>query len=182
MFWGSVKGTGYPLHSPVSPSLPLPCVTVRHHISTWLYHTTVSLQLPTACGQEETLKYLEKFALCVGICFTFVYVVSVSFSVLFVFHFCPVSVLFFQFSLDPTLEVYVCYTRARNARGSRPFSWNWTQTSRECLENGRTYKCQHYKCNRPVKKNVRRKGTRKFRRSVHHLFRQLLKCFLSIIR
>jgi hypothetical protein len=24
MFWVSVKGTGYPLHSPVSPSLPLP--------------------------------------------------------------------------------------------------------------------------------------------------------------
>jgi len=24
MFQGSVKGTGYPLHSPVSPSLPLP--------------------------------------------------------------------------------------------------------------------------------------------------------------
>jgi len=34
MFRGSVKGTGYPLHSPVSPSLPLPCVTVYHHIST----------------------------------------------------------------------------------------------------------------------------------------------------
>jgi len=30
---GSVKGTGYPLHSPVSPSLPQPCVTVCHHIS-----------------------------------------------------------------------------------------------------------------------------------------------------
>jgi len=30
MFRGSVKGTGYPLHSPVSPSLPLPCVTVCH--------------------------------------------------------------------------------------------------------------------------------------------------------
>ena len=29
----SVKGTVYPLHSPVSPSLPLPCVTVCHHIS-----------------------------------------------------------------------------------------------------------------------------------------------------
>ena len=28
MFRGSVKGTGYPLHSPVSPSLTLPCVTV----------------------------------------------------------------------------------------------------------------------------------------------------------
>ena len=34
MFLGSVKGTGYPLHSPVSPSLPLPCVTVCHHVST----------------------------------------------------------------------------------------------------------------------------------------------------
>ena len=37
MFRGSVKGTGYPLHSPVSPSLPLPWVTVCHHISTGLY-------------------------------------------------------------------------------------------------------------------------------------------------
>ena len=34
MFRGSVKSTGYPLRSPVSPSLPLPCVTVCHHIST----------------------------------------------------------------------------------------------------------------------------------------------------
>ena len=37
MFRGSVKSTGYTLHSPVSPSLPLPCVTVCHHISTGLY-------------------------------------------------------------------------------------------------------------------------------------------------
>jgi hypothetical protein len=36
MFRGSVKSTGYPLHSPVPPSLPLPCVTVRHHTSTGL--------------------------------------------------------------------------------------------------------------------------------------------------
>jgi hypothetical protein len=34
---GSVKSTGYPLHSPASPSLPLRCVTVCHHISTGLY-------------------------------------------------------------------------------------------------------------------------------------------------
>jgi hypothetical protein len=40
MFQGSVKGTGYPLHSPVSPSLPLPCVTVCHHISTGVYVIT----------------------------------------------------------------------------------------------------------------------------------------------
>ena len=37
MFRGSVKSLGYPLHSPVSPSFPLPCVTVCHHISTGLY-------------------------------------------------------------------------------------------------------------------------------------------------
>jgi len=37
MFQGSVKGTGYPIHSPVSPSLPLSCVTVCHHIATGLY-------------------------------------------------------------------------------------------------------------------------------------------------
>jgi len=44
MFRGSVKGTGYPLHSPVPPSLPVSCVTVCHHISTELYdsHTVPS--------------------------------------------------------------------------------------------------------------------------------------------
>ena len=43
MLRGSVKGTGYPLHLPVSPSLPLPCLTVCHHISAGLYCT---LHLP----------------------------------------------------------------------------------------------------------------------------------------
>jgi len=38
MFRGSMKSFGYPLHSPHSPSLPLPCVTVCHHISTGVYH------------------------------------------------------------------------------------------------------------------------------------------------
>jgi len=38
MFRGIVKGTGYPLHSPVPPSLPLPCVTVCRHISTGLHY------------------------------------------------------------------------------------------------------------------------------------------------
>ena len=37
MLRGSMKSTGYPLHSPVSPLLPLPCVTVCHHISTVVY-------------------------------------------------------------------------------------------------------------------------------------------------
>jgi len=43
MFRGSVKGTGYPLHSPVSPSLPLPRVTVCHHVSTGLYQSLNNL-------------------------------------------------------------------------------------------------------------------------------------------
>ena len=37
VFRGSVKGTDYPLHSPVSPSISFPCVTVCHHISTAVY-------------------------------------------------------------------------------------------------------------------------------------------------
>jgi hypothetical protein len=53
MFRGSVKSTGYPLHSPVSPSLPLPCVTVCHHISTGLY-TRVRLQ---ACHRVRAAPY-----------------------------------------------------------------------------------------------------------------------------
>ena len=49
MFRGSVKVTGYPLHSPVFPSFPLPCVTVCHHISTglhlsWFKHNFIQRQ------------------------------------------------------------------------------------------------------------------------------------------
>ena len=43
MFRVSVKGTGYPLHSPVSPSFPLSCVTVCHHIPTGVYNISVAL-------------------------------------------------------------------------------------------------------------------------------------------
>jgi hypothetical protein len=45
IFRGSVKSTGYPLHSLVFPSLPHPCVTVRHHISTGLYSLFRSVPL-----------------------------------------------------------------------------------------------------------------------------------------
>jgi len=45
MFRGSVKGTGYTLHSPVSPSLPLRRVTVCYHISTGLYHADFQYRL-----------------------------------------------------------------------------------------------------------------------------------------
>jgi len=47
MFRGIVKSTGYPLHSPVSPSLPLPSITVCHQVSNALYfRLTVRLQRP----------------------------------------------------------------------------------------------------------------------------------------
>jgi hypothetical protein len=41
-FRGSVKHklvTGFPLHSPVSPSHPLSCITVCHHVSPGLYNS-----------------------------------------------------------------------------------------------------------------------------------------------
>jgi len=50
MFRGSVKGTGYPLHSPVSPSLPLPFLTVYHYISTVLCLDTT---LETKCHSTK---------------------------------------------------------------------------------------------------------------------------------
>ena len=46
MFRCSEKSTGYPLHQPVSPSLPLPLVTVCHHISTGVYNLC---SRPRAC-------------------------------------------------------------------------------------------------------------------------------------
>jgi hypothetical protein len=66
MFRGSVKGTGYPLHSPVSSSITLPCVTVCHHVSTGLYLAYLSsymvygskVTIRTFC--LETLKNLTK--------------------------------------------------------------------------------------------------------------------------
>jgi len=58
MFPGSVKGTGYPLHSPVSPSLHLPCVTVCHHISTRLYLPFLS-SLSVCFEQNNELKPLS---------------------------------------------------------------------------------------------------------------------------
>ena len=47
MFRGTVKGTGDPLHSPVSLSLPLPCVTVCHHIATGVYLHALALEAAT---------------------------------------------------------------------------------------------------------------------------------------
>ena len=52
MFRGSVNSTGYPLHLPVSPSLPLPCVAVWHHISTGLYRLTRRCRHTRRCFME----------------------------------------------------------------------------------------------------------------------------------
>ena len=50
MFRGSAKSTGYPLHSPVSLSLSLPCVTVCHHVSTGLYPRKCILMVKKLCA------------------------------------------------------------------------------------------------------------------------------------
>jgi len=58
MFRGSVKGTGYTLHSPVSPSLTLPCVTVCQYISTGVYKLNVII-----CIAVELKMWLKKICL-----------------------------------------------------------------------------------------------------------------------
>jgi hypothetical protein len=55
MFRGSEKGTGYPFHSPVSPSLPLPCVTLGHHISTGVYRHTLIIFNWYCCFSTATM-------------------------------------------------------------------------------------------------------------------------------
>jgi len=57
MFRGSVKSTGYPLYSPVSPPLPLPCVTMCHHISTGLYLRIQN----TRCYNHTKLYFLQPY-------------------------------------------------------------------------------------------------------------------------
>jgi hypothetical protein len=52
MFRGSVKSTGYPLHSTVFPLLPLPCVTVCHHISTGVFRLSTPSALLQSCEER----------------------------------------------------------------------------------------------------------------------------------
>ena len=62
MFRGCVKAIGYPLHSPVSPSLPLPCFTVYHHVSS--LHDTAGHD--DGCLQSNGSTRLMQFELQVG--------------------------------------------------------------------------------------------------------------------
>jgi len=61
MFRGSVKSTGYPLHLPVSPSLPLPCVTLCHHISTGLYRPYRGSPRHVTTARSSTCKFTVIF-------------------------------------------------------------------------------------------------------------------------
>jgi hypothetical protein len=49
MFRGSVKSTGYPLHSPVSPSLPFPCVTFQLDSTTPCSSIFIRSNLRSSC-------------------------------------------------------------------------------------------------------------------------------------
>jgi len=60
MFRGSVKGTGYPLHSPVSLSLPLPCATVCHHHRSSGHHVSTDAKgalAPRRFAGAVTVRY-----------------------------------------------------------------------------------------------------------------------------
>jgi len=72
MFRGSMKSTGYPLHSPVSPSLPLPCVTVCHHISNTVYYVHYNYY----CSYD--LSHTSLFHGCTPIIFPGLLIVEVS--------------------------------------------------------------------------------------------------------
>ena len=68
MFRGSVKSTGYKLHSPVSPSLPLPCVTVCHHVSTGLYRNIHDWTARTVSGEvAEEFRIRHEAYFCVAL-------------------------------------------------------------------------------------------------------------------
>ena len=67
IFRGSLKGTGYPFHSHVSPSLPLPCVTVCHQVSTEQVAVTVRQMPDAVCavlppddGRKPRLKHVQR--------------------------------------------------------------------------------------------------------------------------
>jgi len=54
-FRGSVKSTGCSLHSPVSPSVFLPCVTFCNHISTGLYDLCFSVDCLLSQPGQQTV-------------------------------------------------------------------------------------------------------------------------------
>jgi hypothetical protein len=64
MFQGKVKSTGYPLHSSGSPTLPLPCVTVCHHISARLYKSLFIIALTTFfCALQGRIQFTLLFVI-----------------------------------------------------------------------------------------------------------------------
>jgi hypothetical protein len=68
----NVKSTGYQLHSPVSPSLPLPCVTVCHYVLSGVYRKLppknwkiiFSVIYVNVISFLKTVSYLPPMQLC----------------------------------------------------------------------------------------------------------------------
>jgi len=61
MVLGSVKRTGYPFHLPVSPSPPLLCITVCHHISPGHYHEGHVTSCKLYTWEEPLHAVIKKF-------------------------------------------------------------------------------------------------------------------------
>jgi len=72
------SGTGYQLHSSVSPSLPLLCITVWHHISTGIYRFSNQLICIQYWYKKQAwiyislgkMQYIQKGTHCPGITVT----------------------------------------------------------------------------------------------------------------
>jgi hypothetical protein len=119
MFRGSVKGTGYVLHWPVSPSLPLPFVAVCHHISTGV---NLSLQ----AGEEHI-----HFSLCVYVRESFFFCVY------------PVStpcynLCFLRFAVQTTDDNPTCTGSDRHIAGLR-FSFRERESALKVIEYRELY-------------------------------------------
>jgi hypothetical protein len=67
MFQGSVKGTGYLLHSPVSPSLSLPYVTVCYYVSIGLCKKRLACIRPDKTCLTSVLHFLHVLQLYVPV-------------------------------------------------------------------------------------------------------------------
>ena len=84
MFRGSEKGTGYPLHSPLSPSLPLPtslcAITFQLESTNCCIHTAVPFNDgPRHPRNMKRLKKHTKDNLCIKWVLFYTYVVSATF-------------------------------------------------------------------------------------------------------
>ena len=149
-FRGSVKGIGYPLHSPVSLSLPLPCVAVCHHISTGVYEqlhlkflcNLVRYWLQAPWGWHDSVETCRSVIICEIIVNLLVIVQNNKI--------CPVQVL-------KKMEwINFCQKIIRHVWNTHPYTnWMTRRYSKQCDYNNEAAEKSIYKrclCKRTIQK------------------------------